>query len=205
MLNQHPTESIEISKYFREKDALDRQQDTRRERLRQEYKEILQTRRGQIEREIQDQLSTAQEALDLDFENKHRILDERYRRRWPVQPTANDGVTFFSDSFAEQLPSALLGSSQAMGQILSHETGGPPQSPESQIFALFPRTPSPLPIDPRMLSADLQIRPETASPSTVNSHYPEVKADDGTCNSPIPCQKGGYTCDHHKPYEQIAE
>jgi hypothetical protein len=190
-LTQDPAVAIEVAQYFRENDALADRRRVRRDQLLREYNEIGQKRMEQAQRQTDDEFQTAEKAMNLDFDRQQAILNERYRMRWPLH---HQGTTMMQRTS----PSGYIPAIQRQPPAVT--TSSPPLAAQDSSLQDSPRTPS-ASVDPRLLEANVHVRPSSASPSAVARE--DSSFDDSgvaMCNSPVPCHKD-YVCDIHKPFQ----
>jgi hypothetical protein len=199
LLLQDPAVSLEIRQYFREDEQLVRDREAKREQLQREFAEARETRKKEaewrIERQIDDELSTAEKAMDLDFDKRQKILAESYRARWPLaQGDSRHDVISMGHNYPEQFPLHLQAGALELYPLLVLESSGLPQSHAdfpSEDFVNWDaelRTPSPSPptVGSRTLAASSSALPNNFSPSASTLKDSGYESGDGTCNVSLP-------------------
>jgi hypothetical protein len=199
LLLQNPAISLEIRQYFREDEQLVRDREAKRQQLRREFAEARETRKREaewrIERQIDDELSIAEKAVDLDFDRRQKILAESYRARWPlIQIDSRHNVISIGHNSPEQFPPHLQAGALERYPLPVLESGGPSQSHADFLSEDFVdwdaelRTPSPKPprVDSRTLAANSSALPNSFSPSASTLKDSGYESGDGTCNVSLP-------------------
>jgi hypothetical protein len=146
--------------------------------------------------------------MDLEFDRQQATLDERYQRRWAVTPSRATARQDMSPSCyslvgLRQQPTAITPSPAPAVQDASFDFSGPPQMPttstaldELLYLPVSPRTPAL--VDPASLTANVEVRFSSVSPSAVEREDPGLNDSGiGMCNNELPCDKD-FVCDYHK-------